>query len=121
MKTNNTLLVVALLVILDLVCCSQACAQVQQAWAVTYTNGGASAIKVDGAGNVYVSGSVGTVKYDAAGNWLWAVTNNNAVALELDEAGNVHVTGEQTVKYDSQGNRVWFGEYPDGGTAAALA
>src|SRR5437660_3766682 len=135
MKTNNRLLVVALLLILDLVCCSQACAQVQQAWAARSVgaNGGLVAIKTDGAGNVYVVGhsynvtppnhDYATIKYDPNGNQLWIARyagpdNSDDLAndVAVDSAGNVYVTGNSigtnacdqvTLKYDTKGNQLW--------------
>ncbi len=91
------------------------------------------ALFVDGAGNVYVTGSSWggvswndylTLKYDTDGNLLWARRYNgqgNAVdcanALFVDGAGNVYVTGYSvglgtnkdyaTLKYDMNGNLLW--------------
>ena len=68
-----------------------------------------SALAVDAAGNVYVTGSsqgsgtgydYATVKYDAGGNELYVHRYNGpgngddlAVALALDTVGNIYVTG----------------------------
>jgi len=101
-----------------------------------------SAIAVDGAGNVLVTGrsagatggnNFATVKYDPAGNLLWAREHDGtggsldiAHALAVDTAGNVFVTGYSngasggvnfaTVKYDGAGNLEWAREYD--GTAS---
>ena len=67
-----------------------------------------SALEVDHAGNVYVTGSAPgrgggrdylTVKYDAGGNELWArwydgAPNDEASAMAVDREGNVYVTGQ---------------------------
>jgi hypothetical protein len=96
----------------------------------------ASAIAVDGAGNIYVTGmsrgsttfhDYATVKYDPAGNELWVRRYNGpdngddeASAIVVDE-DYVYVTGGSansdlyfdcvTVKYDSSGDSVWAVRY----------
>lgn len=97
----------------------------------------ARAMAVDGAGNVYVTGDsrsdflydYTTVKFDPAGNRLWAARFNGtgdgddrALSIAADTAGNVVVTGHShsgmetgtdfaTVKYDSNGNELWIAGY----------
>jgi uncharacterized delta-60 repeat protein len=98
-----------------------------------------TAIAVDSAGNVYVTGTSGdaihgpgddyaTVKYDSSGQQQWVVRYNGPVnnydaasAIALDSAGNVYVTGSSfgvsglndyaTVKYNSLGQEQWVGRY----------
>jgi len=113
-----------------------------QLWVQRYNGLGnswdeASAIALDGSGNVCVTGtSVGngtdfdyaTVKYDADGNQLWVQrykgTGNSydkAYAIIVDGSGNVYVTGQSynggtyqdyaTVKYDPDGNQLWVQRY----------
>jgi hypothetical protein len=112
-------------------------AQVQQAWVARYNgpinlSAVASAMAIDGAGNVYVTGSLSgtngasdylTVKYDANGNQLWPASYvgpsnlvNFASALAIDGGGNVYITGISggaiaTVKYDSGGQQLWAARY----------
>jgi hypothetical protein len=94
--------------------CSSAQAQMEMAWVARYNGAGngAAGMAVDGAGNVYVTGSTHgsggasdfvTVKYDTSGNELWAVKyngpgdfNDNANAIAVDSASYVYVTGEST-------------------------
>ena len=127
-----------------------------QVWAARYNGSGnneddATALAVDGSGNVYVTGSssgngtgfdYATVKYDSAGNQVWAArydgpvnSFDDAYALTVDGSGNVCVTGRSTgngtgwdyatVKYDSAGNQVWVARYNGPGNstdeASALA
>ena len=81
-----------------------------------------------------------TIKYDQSGNELWVVPCENCQinALALDASGNVYVTGVKppenfglespknyaTIKYDPEGNELWFAQYngPDnmGDEAKAL-
>ena len=57
-------------------------AQVEQAWVAHCTNGaGALAMKVSSAGNVHVTGPVGTVKYDAGGDQIYVETENSVYLL----------------------------------------
>jgi hypothetical protein len=87
------------------------------AWVARYSGGSASAVAVDASGNVHVTGSLATIKYDAQGNELW-VREGRGRVLALDSAGNVYVTGgAATIKYDSDGNELWA---RDAGTALAV-
>jgi hypothetical protein len=94
----------------------------------------ASALAVDGAGNVYVTGSsigptglgYATIKYSNGGVLQWVVRFNgpvtgddNANALVVDGAGNVYVTGASTAAngyYDYATIK-----YPASGASIALA
>ncbi len=112
-------------------------------WSRTY-NGSADSsdiardIEVDGAGNVYVTGSsrstgtmsdIVTIKYTSAGNTAWFAQYNNpdtslsdaGYGIEVDGAGNVYVVGQSqglgtgsdivTIKYDEDGNEQWVKRY----------
>ncbi len=115
-----------------------------QLWAARYNGPGngadvaqALALGVDGSVSV-TGGSIGvgtaddyaTIKYDAAGNQLWAARYNgpgnvldHAYAVGMDEGCNVYVTGASvpwgsltatdyaTVRYDAFGNQLWVGRY----------
>ena len=55
----------------------------------------ASALTLDGQGNVYITGSA-TIKYDPEGQILWEQLNNFGAWLRvmaLDAQGSVYVTG----------------------------
>jgi len=114
----------------------------QRLWVARY-NGPASAsdtsvaIKVDGSGNVYVTGSSTgskgnldyfTIKYNGAGIKQWTARYNGpgnsddyVTALDVDDAGNVYVTGRSigssgfydyaTIKYNSAGVKMWIARY----------
>jgi uncharacterized delta-60 repeat protein len=102
---------------------------------------GASAMAVDGSGNVYVTGESGfgdkrdyaTIKYSSNGKQLWVRRYNgpnnrvdSACALTVDSSGNVYVTGGSdgtiyldlnyafcyaTVKYNPNGKQLWASRY----------
>ncbi len=117
-------------------------------WAKTYDGGGddeATAIQVDGTGNVYVTGrSAGTsddmvtIKYDSAGTQLWETrydkgSNEGATALAVDSSGNCFVTGTSfspnagspallVLKYGPNGGApLWVRTYGGGNTRALPA
>ncbi len=120
-------------------------AQVAEEWVAIYngqddSSDGATALAVDAAGNVYVTGSsshfnpdfdifesdYATVKYDPNGHQLWVARYNGpgpysfdgATAIAVDSVGNVYVTGTSvgdyaTIKYDANGNQLWVARYSD--------
>ena len=113
----------------------------QEQWIARYNGPGneydiASALAVDGAGNVYVTGTSGihphvdyaTIKYNNAGQEQWVARYNGlgnawdgASALAVDDARNVYVTGASvgsgtgydfaTIKYNSAGQEQWVARY----------
>ena len=114
-------------------------------WSKRYNGPGngfdmATAVAVDGNGNVYVTGvseggdafgDYATIKYDAAGNTKWVRRYNGpgnsfdrASAIGVDNDGNVYVTGYSwgigtfqdfaTIKYDANGNEMWVVRYNAG-------
>jgi len=116
-------------------------------WNVTYDGGTfdlAFDVAVDSSGNVYVTGNSAytyyTIKYDSDGKEIWDVTydsgldGDTAMGIAVDESGNVYVTGYShsddgcgteyyTIKYNSDGKKIWDVFY-DGGpidTATSIA
>jgi uncharacterized delta-60 repeat protein len=95
------------------------------------------ALKVDGTGNVYITGFTGgsgtgndyaTIKYNSAGVQQWLQTyngsgNGNDIArsLAVDDSGNVYISGYTmgsasgeditTIKYNSTGVQQWLQTY----------
>jgi len=121
-----------------------ALAQVDTAWVRLYNGPGnsadvASALAVDGTGNVYMSGwssgsgtspDYATIKYAPNGDTLWVRhyngpgnSNDYASPLAVDNAGNVYVTGISqsgasiftsdyaTIKYAPNGDTLWVRRY----------
>lgn len=114
-----------------------------QEWVARYNGPGntkdsASALGVDGSGNVYVTGDSGegsenlsdyvTVKYDPSGVQQWVARYSSlydyATDLAVDTSGNVWVTGYSygsgtgydyaTVRYSTNGVRRWVARYHGG-------
>ena len=116
----------------------------QQQWVARYNGPGnstdvASAIAIDGSGNVYVTGTsdsgshgsnydYATIKYNSDGQQQWvarydgpAHDGDDAYAIALDSSGNVYVTGVDvgsgtgadyaTIKYNSAGQQQWVARY----------
>lgn len=76
-----------------------------------------TAMAVDAAGNVYVTGGgtgygYATIKYDANGNQLWLQHFGGwdwARSIAVDTSGNVYVTSQPaTIKYSASGTPVWI-------------
>ncbi len=102
----------------------------------TNSNDIATALAVDGSGNVFVTGDswsgtdydYATIKYSGSGMALWTNRYNGtgnsgdiATALAVDGSGNVFVTGESissggnndyaTIKYSGSGVGLWTNRY----------
>src|SRR5260370_39002152 len=115
-----------------------------QLWAARYNgpgnrSNGATAIVLDAARNVYVTGwsdgagtgyDYTTVKYDTNGKELWLARYNGpsngfdfAYAIAVDSAGTIYVTRSSsrtsgsgfydytTVKYSPDGEQIWVSRY----------
>jgi len=74
----------------------------------------ASQLAVDSSGNVYVSGTSTTTKYNSEGKKLWTVKNGPYITA--DEKGNLYTAGCSggdyiTIKYNSNGKLMWSARY----------
>jgi uncharacterized delta-60 repeat protein len=140
MKKYNLLIAI---LFLSLIFTNVVFGQASMTWVRTYNgafNGDdvATAMAVDGSGNVYVSGYIycwfgndyATIKYNSNGDVVWVRTydaggaDDRATALAVDGSGNVYVTGSAqnamyvgyaTIKYNSNGDVVWVRTYYSGG------
>jgi uncharacterized delta-60 repeat protein len=109
----------------------------QRQWIARYDGTGsyidkATAIAVDGSGNVYVTGAstsgngsldYATIKYNSAGQQQWVASYDGPASgddvptgIVVDGSNNVYVTGESegdytTIKYNSAGQRQWVVRY----------
>ena len=93
-------------------------------------------IAVDASGNIYVAGNLGAdlgiIKLDANGQQLWLASyggpnlaSDTLISMSLDPSGNVLLTGFSytafthqdylTVKFDSNGNRLWTARFSGNG------
>src|ERR1043166_748946 len=83
------------------------------------------AIAVDSSGNVIVTGTSGTVYYDATGNPIWSDRSAPGITLASDGVSNLYVcTGYDyapgdLVKYAANGTRLWTAQ-KKGGPGLAL-
>jgi hypothetical protein len=89
------------------------------AWVRRYNSTGTSAdcagaIAVDDSSNVYVTGTSGTIKYDAEGNELWTGLWGG-IDIALDASHNVYVTDGGydfiTARYYPNGDTAWVRSY----------
>ncbi len=103
------------------------------AWTRAHDSGGedeAYNLALDTAGNVYVTGTSGTVKYDAVGAPQWVAPFSgvaHAVISGGAEGGSLYVAGTsggnvRTARYDAaSGAQSWATSWDGGGTDAAYA
>jgi hypothetical protein len=131
---------------LDYLTCKLQPNEGRASWTKTYVGPGedddiATAVAVDGAGSVYVTGSspglagddYATVKYSRTGDTQWAVRydggrDDQACAIAVGVAGNVYVTGLSgtlsngndylTIKLSAAGDTVWTRRYNGPGNAS---
>src|SRR5262245_6640411 len=98
------------------------CAQVQEAWVIEagglFAGNETYALAVDKDGNVYVSGTAGTIKYETDGHQLWLAGPTNdfdpGILIAVDSAANVYVASDiGLAKYGPLGDRLWLDYFRD--------
>lgn len=101
-----------------------------QLWLRAYESGGideAYDVAVDGSGNVFVGGTSGIVKYDAAGAQQWVAPFDGTAHALITVAGTVYATGAsgtdlRAARYDgATGARPWSTALNLGGTEQGFA
>jgi hypothetical protein len=100
-------------------------------WARSYDSGGSDqglAVATDPAGNVYVTGTTGTVKYSSAGAFQWAAPFAGTGHAVVADSSAAYVTGVsatddfRTVRYDAATGAVqWNKTVDSGGSDKAYA
>jgi hypothetical protein len=100
-------------------------------WARSYDSGGSDqglAVATDPAGNVYVTGTTGTLKYSSAGAFQWAAPFGGTGHAVVADSSAVYVTGVsaaddfRTVRYDAATGAVqWDKTFNSGGSDKAYA
>ena len=91
---------------------AQVLAQVEQVWVRRYNGTWAYGLEVDKNGNVYVTGSSGTLKYSTDGDSLFFVRRYGYGSddISVDDSENLYITsGAGTIKYSPTGDSLRFG------------
>jgi hypothetical protein len=105
-------------------------------WTNRYNNSGASAVAVDGSGNVFVTGfsdgNDATIAFSGAGVPLWTNRHNaTTTAVAVDVRGKAFVTGSSvgsagdldyaTIAYSAKGMPLWTNRYNGPGNSSDIA
>jgi len=133
MRTVKRILLAAVVLMLHASSATIVNAQITQDWVAQYSGMRGAAVVADANGNIYVAGTslpdaahnfksdIVVLKYDLAGNLVWAREFDPASdgftqianSVALDPAGNIIVGGRDfgngftTLKYDPNGNLLW--------------
>ncbi|WP_162055714.1 SBBP repeat-containing protein [Pontibacter pamirensis] len=87
----------------------------EQTWVQRYDglaqNDQASAIAVDNAGGVYVTGPQAFIRYNAAtGEQTWSYPFKGATTLAVDNTGGLYIPGRVTARYDAATRELTWGQ-----------